>query len=125
MQTIGILNAYEPTIFVRSQEPSIRFSCIQLWRHCCVSNVKNVGRQTFQDTSVDRIFIENCNINLLKNSLHSSPCKNVLICCPSTEVPCSKDVSLHGAMLNAVAHFLHRKECRKASEVLKDTISRV
>ena len=38
---------------------------------------------------------------------------------------CSKDVSLHGAMLNAVAHFLHRKECRKASEVLKDTISRV
>ena len=27
-------------------------------------------------------------------------------------------------MLNAVAHFLHRKECRKASEVLKDTISK-
>ena len=40
-------------------------------------------------------------------------------------MPCSKDVSLHGAMLNAVGHFLHRKECRKASEVLKDTISRV
>ena len=39
-------------------------------------------------------------------------------------MPCSKDVSLHGAMLNAVAHFLHRKECRKASEVLKDTISK-
>ena len=34
----------------------------------------------------------------------------------------SKDVSLHGAMLNAVAHFLYRKECHKASEVLKDTI---
>ena len=28
-------------------------------------------------------------------------------------------------MLNAVAHFLHIKECRKANEVLKDTISRV
>ena len=39
-------------------------------------------------------------------------------------MPCSKDVSLHGAMLNAVAHFLHRKECCKSSEVLKDTISR-
>ena len=37
---------------------------------------------------------------------------------------CSKDVSFHGATLNAVAHFLHRKECRKASEVLKDTISK-
>ena len=37
---------------------------------------------------------------------------------------CSKDVSLHGAMLNAVAHFLDRKECRKASEVLKNTISK-
>ena len=37
---------------------------------------------------------------------------------------CSKDESLHGAMLNAVAHFLNRKECHKASEVLKDTISK-
>ena len=37
---------------------------------------------------------------------------------------CSKDVSLHGATLNAVTHFLHREECRKASEVLKDTISK-
>ena len=27
-------------------------------------------------------------------------------------------------MLDAVAHFLHRKEYRKASEVLKDTISK-
>ena len=40
-------------------------------------------------------------------------------------MPCSKDVSLHGAMLNTEAHFLNRKECRKASEVLKDTISKV
>ena len=39
-------------------------------------------------------------------------------------MPCSKDVSLHGAMLIAVAHLLHRKECRKASDVLKDTISK-
>ena len=124
MQIIGILNAYEPTIIVRSQEPSIRLSCVQLWRHCCASNVKNVGRQTFQETSVHIIFIESCNIHLLKNSLHSSPCKNLLICCPRTEVPCSKDLSLHGAMLNAMAHFLHRKECRKPSEVLKDTISK-
>ena len=31
--------------------------------------------------------------------------------------------SLHGAMLNAMAHFFYRKECRKASEVLTDTIS--
>ena len=61
MQTIGILNAYESTIFVRSQEPNIRISCIQLWKHCCASNVKNVGRQTFQETSVHRIFIESCN----------------------------------------------------------------
>ena len=71
MQTIGILNAYEPTIFVSSQEPSIiRLSCIQLWRHCCASNLKNVGKQTFQETSAHRIFIESCNIHLLKNSLH-------------------------------------------------------
>ena len=28
-------------------------------------------------------------------------------------------------MLNAVARFLHTKECRKASKVLKDTVSRV
>ena len=40
------------------------------------------------------------------------------------EVPCSKDVSLHGAVLNAVAHFLHRKQCPKASEILKDNISK-
>ena len=39
-------------------------------------------------------------------------------------MPCSKDVSVHGAVLNTVAHFLHRKECRKASEVQKDTISK-
>ena len=32
---------------------------------------------------------------------------------------------LHRAMLNTVAHFLYRKECRTASEVLKDTISRL
>ena len=37
---------------------------------------------------------------------------------------CSKDVSLHRAILNAVTHVLHRKECPKASEVLKDTISK-
>ena len=39
-------------------------------------------------------------------------------------MPYYKDVSLHGAMLSAMVHFLHRKECRKASEVLKDTISK-
>ena len=39
------------------------------------------------------------------------------------EVPCSKDVSLHGAMLNAVAHLLHGKECPKASAILGDKIS--
>ena len=39
-------------------------------------------------------------------------------------MPYSRDVSLHGAMLNAVAHFLQIKECRKASEVLKDAISK-
>ena len=38
-------------------------------------------------------------------------------------MPCFKNASLHGAMLKAVAHFFHRKECRKASEVAKDTIS--
>ena len=37
-------------------------------------------------------------------------------------MPCSKDVSFQGAMLNAAAHFLHRKECLKASEVRKDII---
>ena len=40
-------------------------------------------------------------------------------------MPCSQDESLHGAMLNAVAHFLHRKECPKASEILRDTISKL
>ena len=40
------------------------------------------------------------------------------------EVLCSIDVSLHGAMCNSVAHFLHRKECPKASEMLKDNISK-
>ena len=39
-------------------------------------------------------------------------------------MPCSRDVSLHGAMLNAVAHFLHRNECPKASEILRDNISK-
>ena len=39
------------------------------------------------------------------------------------EVPCSKDVSLHGAMFNAVAHLLLRKEYPKASEILRDNIS--
>ena len=39
-------------------------------------------------------------------------------------MPSSKDVSLHGAMLSAVAHFLHRKECPKASEIPRDTISK-
>ena len=39
-------------------------------------------------------------------------------------MPTSKNVSLHGAMLNAAAYFLHRKECRKTSEVLRDTISK-
>ena len=33
-----------------------------------------------------------------------------------------QDASLRGAMLNAVAHFLRRKECPKASEILRDNI---
>ena len=42
-----ILNAKEPFFFVRSQEPSVRLSCIQLWRHGCASNVKKVGETGF------------------------------------------------------------------------------
>ena len=41
----------------------------------------------------------------------------------NTIIPCSKDVFLHGAILNAMTRFLYRKEYGKASEVLKDTIS--
>ena len=33
-------------------------------------------------------------------------------------------MSLHGAMLNTVAHFLDRKECAKASGILRDNISK-
>ena len=33
-------------------------------------------------------------------------------------------VSLQGAMLNAVAHFLHREECPEACEILGDNISK-
>ena len=73
------MNAYVPNILARSQEPSIRLSFIQLWRHDCASNVKKVARQAFQETSVNRIFIESCNVHLLKKSLHSSPCKNLLM----------------------------------------------
>ena len=40
------------------------------------------------------------------------------------EVQCPNYVSLHGAMLNAVAHFLHRKECPEASEILRDNVSK-
>ena len=71
---------HDPIIFARSQEPSIRLSCIQLLRHCYASNVIKVGRQAFQETSVHRIFIESCDTHLLKKSLHSSPCINLLIC---------------------------------------------
>jgi len=41
-------------------------------------------------------------------------------------VPCSKYVSLHGAMLNAVdiGSFPSQKERAKASEILRDTISK-
>ena len=66
-QTNGILNAHEPIILARSKEPSIRFSCIQLRRHGCASNVKKAGRLAFQETSVHRIFIESCNIPLCIN----------------------------------------------------------
>ena len=71
---------HDPTIFARSQEPSIRPCCIQLLRHGCASNVMKVGRQAFQETSVHRNFIESCDLHLVKKSLHSSPCKNLLIC---------------------------------------------
>ena len=70
----------DPIIFARSQESSIRLSCIQLLRHDCASNVMKVGRQALQETSVHRICIESCDMHLLKKSLHSSPCKNLLIC---------------------------------------------
>ena len=69
-----------PIIFARSQEPSIRPYCIQLLRYGCASNVVKVGRQAFQETSVRIIFIESCDMHLLKKSLHSSPCKNLLMC---------------------------------------------
>ena len=71
---------HDPIVFARSQEPSIRLSCIQLLRHGCTSNVMEVGRQAFQETSVHRIFIESCDMHLLKKSLHSGPCKDLLIC---------------------------------------------
>ena len=48
-QTIGILIAYEPIIMARSQELSIRLSCIQLSRHGCASNAKKARRQAFQE----------------------------------------------------------------------------
>ena len=70
---------HDPIIFARSQEPSIRPYCIQLLRHGCVSNVMKVGRQAFQETSVHKIFIESCDMHLVKKSLLSSPCKNVLL----------------------------------------------
>ena len=49
MQVVGILNAYEPITFARSQEPSIRLSRIPPWRHGCVTNVRKVWRQAFQE----------------------------------------------------------------------------
>ena len=70
---------HNPVILIRSQEPSIRLSCIQLLRHGCASNVMKVGRQAFQETYVHQIFIESCDMHLLKKSLHSSPCKNLLM----------------------------------------------
>ena len=70
----------DPIIFARSQEPSIRLSCIQLLRHGCASNVMKVGRQAFQETSVHIIFIESCAMHLVKKSLNACPCKNLLIC---------------------------------------------
>ena len=76
---------HDPIIFARSQELSIRLSCIQLLRHGCTSNVMKVGRQAFQETSVYRMFIESCDMHLLKKSLHASPCKNL---CVSLEQKC-------------------------------------
>ena len=70
----------DPIIFIRSQVPSIRLPCIKLLMHGCASNVKKVGRQAFQGTSVHRIFIESCDMHLVKKSLHSSARKNLLIC---------------------------------------------
>ena len=93
---------HDPIIFARSQEPSKRLSYIQLLRHGYASKVMKVGKQAFQETSVHRIFIESCEMNLLKKSLHSSPCKNLLICFSGTEMPLSNGVSLCRAMLNTV-----------------------
>ena len=70
----------DPIIFARSQVPSIRPSFIQLLRHGCASNAMKVERQAFQETSVHRICIESCDMHLVKKSLHSRPCKNLLIC---------------------------------------------
>ena len=40
-------------------------------------------------------------------------------------MPYSKDVSLHEAMLNALAHFLYRNEYPEASEIPRDNISKL
>ena len=71
---------HDPIIFARSQEPSIRLSCIQLLKYGCVSNVMKAGRQAFQETSVRRIFIESCDMQVLKSRCIQVPAKTLLIC---------------------------------------------
>ena len=44
--------------FVRLQEPTIKLSSIQLWRHSFASNVKEVERQASEETSANRSFVE-------------------------------------------------------------------
>ena len=63
------------------QPPAVAFTAFtDVWPRACASSVMKVGRQAFQETSVHRIFIESCDVYLLKKPMYSSPCKNLLIC---------------------------------------------
>ena len=65
--------------------------------------MKKVGRQAFERTSAHRIFIESCDIHLLKSLQKFS---DIFLLNRSVML---KEVSLHRAKLNAVAYFLHIK----------------
>ena len=100
VQTMGILNASEPITIVTSQEPSIRLSCIQLWRHCRASNVKNVRKQAFQDISV-RIFL----LKAMKYTCVRRRCIPVLAkiyCCVALAQKCRVPKMYLSSILNAM-----------------------
>ena len=109
-----MLNAYDSIIFVGSKEPSnfLLFSILAFEAWFCIKYYES-WKKGFSEISVQRIFTESCDIHLLKKSLHSSPCKNLLMCFSLTEIPCSKDVPLRGAMLNAV-DFAVKYICKKS-----------